>query len=155
MQNWHFLGTMFGCLYHFLGVWHFLGTILGVYTTFWDLHAKLGLFWDQIWTLVPFGTKSQIWDFTRAPAKRGLPSLLDLVWRAGHRSLGVFESVVQGEHHLETNMPSWIFKKCSKFSVSKIGFKLICLMAGLVFLLLIFVRKTFGFLQCCWLVGTQ
>ena len=34
----------------------------------WDLHAKLGLFWDQIWTLVPFGTKSQIWDFNRAPA---------------------------------------------------------------------------------------
>ena len=33
----------------------------------WDLHAKLGLFWDQIWTLVPFGTKSQIWDFIRAP----------------------------------------------------------------------------------------
>ena len=34
----------------------------------WDLHAKLGLFWDQIWTLVPFGTKSQIWDFIIAPA---------------------------------------------------------------------------------------
>ena len=33
----------------------------------WDLHAKLGLFWDQIWTLVPFGTKSQIWDFIIAP----------------------------------------------------------------------------------------
>ena len=32
----------------------------------WDLHAKLGLFWDQIWTLVPIGTKSQIWDFNRA-----------------------------------------------------------------------------------------
>ena len=35
----------------------------------WDLHAKLGLFWDQIWTLVPFGTKSQIWDFIIAPAE--------------------------------------------------------------------------------------
>ena len=34
----------------------------------WDLHAKLGLFWDQIWTLVPFGTKSQIWDFIIVPA---------------------------------------------------------------------------------------
>ena len=33
----------------------------------WDLHAKLGLFWDQIWTLVPFGTKSQIWDFIIVP----------------------------------------------------------------------------------------
>ena len=38
----------------------------------WDLHAKLGLFWDQIWTLVPFGTKSQIWDFIIAPACRQL-----------------------------------------------------------------------------------
>ena len=34
----------------------------------WDLHAKLGLFSDQIWTLVPVGTKSQIWDFIIAPA---------------------------------------------------------------------------------------
>ena len=33
----------------------------------WDLHANLGLFWDQIWTLVPFETKSQIWDFIGAP----------------------------------------------------------------------------------------
>ena len=36
-------------------------------TTIWDLHAKLGLFWDQIWILVPIGTKSQIWDFIRRP----------------------------------------------------------------------------------------
>ena len=38
----------------------------------WDLHAKLGLFWDQIWTLVPFGTKSQIWDFIGTVSKRVL-----------------------------------------------------------------------------------
>ena len=26
-------------------------------------------FWEQIWTLVPFGTKSQIWDFIRRPER--------------------------------------------------------------------------------------
>ena len=44
--------------------WPFWGSLMAI----WDLHAKLGLFWDQIWTLVPFGTKSQIWDFIGAPA---------------------------------------------------------------------------------------
>ena len=44
--------------------WPFWGSLMAI----WDLHAKLGLFWDQIWTLVPFGTKSQIWDFIRRPA---------------------------------------------------------------------------------------
>ena len=28
----------------------------------WDLKAKLGLFWDLLRSLVPIGTKSQIWD---------------------------------------------------------------------------------------------
>ena len=41
----------------------------------WDLHAKLGLFWDQIWTLVPFGTKSQIWDLFGAPVFQHIRSL--------------------------------------------------------------------------------
>ena len=47
---------------------------MGVYTKFTSIYINLGLackigtFWDQIWTLVPFGTKSQIWDFIRAPA---------------------------------------------------------------------------------------
>ena len=36
----------------------------------WDLHAKLGLFWDQIWTLVPFGTKSQIIGATEVAANK-------------------------------------------------------------------------------------
>ena len=39
-----------------------------VVTTFNAKLTQLGLFWDQIWTLVPFGTKSQIWDFIRRPA---------------------------------------------------------------------------------------
>ena len=32
-------------------------------TEIWDLKAKLGLNWDHFRTLVPIGTKSQIWDF--------------------------------------------------------------------------------------------
>ena len=30
----------------------------------WDLELKLGLNWDHFRTLVPIGTKSQIWDLT-------------------------------------------------------------------------------------------
>ena len=43
----------------------------------WDLHAKLGLFWDQIWTLVPFGTKLDRSQslFYFVPQEKGL------IWR--------------------------------------------------------------------------
>ena len=49
-------------------------------TKIWYLHAKLGLFWDQIWTLVPFGTKSQIWDFIRAPALSAMLWSIMVIW---------------------------------------------------------------------------
>ena len=102
MQNWHYLGTIFGRLYVYtrslkwsIDIWgarfyqpdtdyikrHALIDHSNLFCSnsslqhkcytwgseIWDLHAKLGLFWDQIWTLVPFGTKSQIWDFIIAP----------------------------------------------------------------------------------------
>ena len=44
----------------------------------WDFGTKLGLFWDQIWTLVPFGTKSQIWDFIGAPVNGNISHRIEL-----------------------------------------------------------------------------
>ena len=35
---------------------------LRVKSEIWDLGTKLGPFGDHFWTLVPIGTKSQIWD---------------------------------------------------------------------------------------------
>ena len=62
-------------LWHFEAVfWPLWGSLMAI----WDLHAKLGLFWDQIWTLVPFGTKSQIWDFIGAPAESMKPQVTRL-----------------------------------------------------------------------------
>ena len=43
---------------------------LKVKSEIWDLEVKLGRFWDHFGTLVPFGTKSQIWDLIIAPASR-------------------------------------------------------------------------------------
>ena len=53
----------------------------------WDLHAKLGLFWDQIWTLVSFGTKSQIWDFIRAPDYAIMHDLLKFYFQGSFTDL--------------------------------------------------------------------
>ena len=43
------------------GIWDFALTS-GYKGEIWDLQAKLGLFWYHFRTLVPIGTKSQIWD---------------------------------------------------------------------------------------------
>ena len=40
---------------------------LKVESEIWDSEAKSGLFWDHFDTLVPFGTKSRIWDLNGLP----------------------------------------------------------------------------------------
>ena len=41
---------------------------LRVKSEIWDLGTKLGPFGDHFWTLVPIGTKSQIWDLVTSTA---------------------------------------------------------------------------------------
>ena len=71
--------------------WPFWGSLMAI----WDLHAKLGLFWDQIWTLVPFGTKSQIWDFIEAPVFH-VPSFNYLENKFGQQKLSQNLGIRQG-----------------------------------------------------------
>ena len=61
---------------------------LKVESDIWDLEAKLGLFWDHFGTLVPFGTKSQIWDLIRGANFRQICSFLSDPGKPGVRSLG-------------------------------------------------------------------
>ena len=60
-----------------------------------DLHAKSGLFRDQIGTLVPFGTKSRIRDLIGAPAFIPLKLIFWVISRTdfmGHFDILLFQT---------------------------------------------------------------